>query len=310
MTEPVRPEDCAPRDCAPQDCAIVVPSYGRPAKARACAEALLALDGGPWPVVVVDDGTPEPLAPLLADLAPRVTVVRQDNAGPGTARNAGVRAAEWASRILFTDDDCRPRPDWALRLVAAQGGAPMHLVGGRVENALERDVYASASQSLCTYLYEFYQSRGSDMNFFTTNNMCFRREDFLALGGFDPSFRVASEDRDLSLRWKDAGGTLGYEPSAVIDHMHDLTLTAFWRQHAGYGRGARRLHLAMDARGDARPKVERGGFYAGLLLHPLRRPGRRRLAQSMLMGLSQVAMVSGYAAARREERRPDRTRGA
>lgn len=292
-----------------EDCAIVVPSYGRPAKARACAEALLGLEGGEWPVIVVDDGTPEPLAPLLADLAPRVTVVRQDNAGPGAARNAGVRAAEGATRILFTDDDCRPRPDWALRLTAAQGGVAMRLVGGRVENALTRDVYASASQSLCTYLYEFYQSRGSDMNFFTTNNMCFRREDFLAVGGFDPSFRIASEDRDLSLRWKDAGGTLGYEADAVVDHAHDMTLAAFWRQHSGYGRGARRLHLAMDARGDARPKVERSGFYTGLLAHPLRRPGRRRLAQSFLMGLSQVAMVSGYAAALREERRAARRDG-
>ena len=300
MTDPTRPEACA----------IVVPSYGRPAKARACAEALLALDGGPWPVIVVDDGTPKPLAPLLADLAPRVRVIRQDNAGPGAARNAGVRAAEGAERILFTDDDCRPRPDWALRLTAAQGGVPMRLVGGRVENALTADVYASASQSLCTYLYEFYQSRGSAMDFFTTNNMCFRREDFLAVGGFDPTFRVASEDRDLSLRWKDAGGTLGYEPAAVVDHRHDLTLGAFWRQHAGYGRGARRLHLAMDARGDPRPKVERGGFYAGLLMHPLRRPGRRRLAQSFLMGLSQVAMVSGYWAARREERRAGRAADA
>ena len=296
MPSPIRPEDCA----------IVVPSYARPEKVRACVEALLRLEGGPWPIVVADDGTPEPLEPLLSDLGPGLRVVRQPNGGPGAARNAGVRAAEGAELILFTDDDCRPRPDWARRLVAAQGGEPMRLVGGRIENALHDDVCASASQSLSSYLYEFYQSRSSDMNFFTTNNMCLRREDFLAVGGFDPRFRIASEDRDLSLRWKDAGGTLAFEPGAVVDHSHDMTFAAFLRQHAGYGRGARRLHLAMDERGDPRPKVERSSFYTGLLLHPLGRPGRRRLMQSVLMGLSQVAMVSGYAAAIREERRARR----
>ena len=284
----------------PSGCAIVVPSYGRPAKVRDCVARLRTLDGGPWRIIVVDDGSPEPIAPLLKGSG--AEVICQANGGPGAARNAGVRAAEGARLILFTDDDCHPRPDWALALVRAQGGARMRLVGGRVENALTEDVYASASQSLCTYLYDYYQSRGSAMDFFTTNNMCVRREDFLAVGGFDPTFRIASEDRDLSLRWKSAGGTLTYAPDAVIDHAHDLDLRSFWRQHASYGRGARRLHLAMDERADPRPRIEQVGFYLGLLAHPLRRPGRRRLAQSALMGLSQVAMVSGYAAAMREER--------
>ena len=282
-------------------CAIVVPSYGRPEKIRECVRHLRALEGGPWRIVVVDDGSPEPIAPLLEGEG--AEVIRQSNGGPGTARNAGVRAAEGAELVLFTDDDCRPRPDWAAALVRAQGGVPMRLVGGRVENALEGDVFASASQSLCTYLYDYYQSQGSAMDFFTTNNMCLRRKDFLAVGGFDPSFRIASEDRDLSLRWKNAGGTLAFAQDAVIDHAHDLDLRSFWKQHASYGRGARRLHLAMDAREDPRPKVERAAFYLGLLAHPLRRPGRRRLTQSVLMGLSQVAMVSGYAAALRDERR-------
>ncbi|MDB2408067.1 glycosyltransferase [Jannaschia sp.] len=75
-------------------CAIVVPSYRRPAKARACAESLMRLDGGAWPIIIVDDGSPEPLAPVLADLAPQVRVVRRANGGPGAARNTGAKAAE------------------------------------------------------------------------------------------------------------------------------------------------------------------------------------------------------------------------
>jgi GT2 family glycosyltransferase len=180
----------------------------------------------------------------------------------------------------------------------------MRLVGGRIANALPRNVYSSASQSLSSYLYDYYQATGSEMTFFTTNNMCCRREDFLAVGGFDAGFRFASEDRDLSLRWADAGGALHYAADAVVEHAHDLGPASFWRQHASYGRGAHALHGAMRGRGDPRPKVEPVGFYAGMLLYPLRHRLHGALRQAVLIGLSQVAMVAGYAAARRDARRP------
>ncbi|KAF0675880.1 glycosyltransferase family 2 protein [Profundibacterium mesophilum] len=280
---------------------IVIPSYDRPEQLRLCLDHLSRLDGGPWQVIVVDDGSPEPLAPVCADF-PGVRCVRRENGGPGAARNTGAAAAGEARWLLFTDDDCRPRPDWALRMLQAQGGVPMRLVGGRIENML-CNVFSQASQSLSSYLYAYYQSRGSQMSFFTTNNMCCRTADFAAVGGFDPKFRIASEDRDLSLRWKDAGGALSHVPGAVVDHAHRLTLASYWRQHANYGHGARTLHLALDGRGDDRPKVEPFGFYLGLLLWPLRHSSRLRLVESGLIGLSQVAMVWGYWRAKRAGRR-------
>jgi hypothetical protein len=51
-----------------------------------------------------------------------------------------------------------------------------------------------------------------------------------------------------------------------------------------------------------RPKVEPLAFYLGLVLHPLRRPGRDRLARAPLLALSQLAMLRGYAAESRRER--------
>lgn len=281
---------------------IVIPSYNRPAQLSACLRALSALDGGPYATIVVDDGSTEPLSPICEAVGPWVRCLRQENAGPGMARNAGVLAAR-TPLICFIDDDCFARPDWVTALARAQGGAPGRIVGGRIVNQLDRNVYSSASQSLCGFLYEYYLSHGSDMAFFTTNNMCFRREDFLAVGGFSDAFPVASEDRDLSLRWRAWGGTLTYTEDAVVEHAHDLSMVSFWRQHASYGRGARDLHRAMDQRRDARPKLESARFYCGMLLYPLRRPGHYRLVQSALIGLSQVAMVFGYLRAIWRERR-------
>ncbi|WP_279350394.1 glycosyltransferase family 2 protein [Erythrobacter litoralis] len=282
--------------------AIVVPTYNRPDKLARCLTFLERLDGGPYRTIVVDDGSPQDLAPVCAPYE-WVQLVRQDNAGPGAARNTGAKKAEGADLLVFTDDDCRPRTDWVRNLVTAQNGKPLLLVGGKVENALPDNVFSSASQSLCSFLYEYYHSHGSEMTFFTTNNMICRREDFLALGGFDTDFAIASEDRDFSLRWKSHGGTLAYAEDAVIDHAHDLSLRSFWKQHSNYGRGARKLHTTMDGRADDRPKIENAGFYFGMLTYPLRARLRRPLSQAFLVGLSQVAMVAGYAKAIREEKR-------
>ncbi len=278
------------------EAAIVVPSFDRPAELDLCLAHLARLEGGPWRIIVVDDGSPVPLAPAAVTGGEAVTVIRRENGGPGAARNTGVAAAEGARWILFTDDDCRPRPDWALRLVAAQGGVAGRLVGGRVENALTGNRYAAASQALANYLTEHHARRGGDMAFFTTNNMCCLREDFSRVGGFDPAFRQASEDRDLSLRWRDDGGTLVHAAGAVVDHAHAMDLPGFWRLHAGYGRGARRLHRRMDGTRDRRAKLEALPFYARLV-------ARRNPVEAALMGLSQVATAAGYAQACLAERR-------
>lgn len=292
------------------EAAVVIPSYNRPDRLRSCLEALTRLDGPAPEIIVVDDGSETPLAPVCAEFGERVTCIRQCNAGPAAARNAGARAAE-APFVAFTDDDCRARPGWLTALRAAQNGDPKALVGGHVENALAGNVYAAASQSLCDYLYGYFDAAGGASPFFTSNNIGCDRKAFLDLGGFDDTFPLAAaEDRDFGLRWRAAGGALTFAPDAVIDHAHPLTLRRFLRQHANYGRGAHHLHAVMDARGDERPKREALGFYLGLLAHPLRAREAAWPAQTALMGLSQAAMIWGYAAeGRAAGSGPERARG-
>lgn len=281
---------------------IVIPSYNRPGPLAKCLEAISRLDDGPWPVVVIDDGSAEPLAPICAAAGPEVRCIRQENAGPGVARNAGVAAAE-TDLILFTDDDCHPRPDWATRLVAAQGGMPMRLVGGFVSNALPRNLFAATSQTILTYAYEAFDGFEGPFAFFTTNNICCRRTDFLAVGGFDTAFRFASEDRDLSRRWQDADGTLVHVPKAIVDHHHHLGARDFWRQHWSYGRGARQFHAKLAEQGGPEVSLNSRGFYAGLLFHPFRRPGPRALMLTTLIGAAHAIQLGGYLTQKRTERR-------
>jgi GT2 family glycosyltransferase len=108
------------------DISVVVPTYRRAAALRRTLAALGRQRGAPpFEVVVCDDGSPEGEAAAIADAveaartsAPghgaAVRLVRQENAGPAAARNAGARAAV-APLLLFLDDDCAPAADLLAR---------------------------------------------------------------------------------------------------------------------------------------------------------------------------------------------------
>lgn len=92
---------------------VVIPYFQRkPGLLGACVRSVLAQqDVPPCRVVVVDDGSPLPahqeLAPFLAE-HPNLTIVRQQNAGPGAARNRGIESVDPATELVaFLDsDDC------------------------------------------------------------------------------------------------------------------------------------------------------------------------------------------------------------
>src|SRR5690348_10852795 len=78
------------------------------------AFAKLDINGIPFELIVVDsstDNTPA-IVEAFAKRAPfSVSYIFEPKSGLSYARNRGIRAAT-GSVILFTDDDCYPRPNW------------------------------------------------------------------------------------------------------------------------------------------------------------------------------------------------------
>lgn len=278
---------------------VIVPTYRRPASLRRCLEALAAQDypAGRFDILVVDDGGG--LDPALGDGLGEVTVqlLAQPNRGPATARNLGARLST-ADLLAFTDDDCRPRPDWLRRTVEGLAIHSTALLGGTVVNALPGNPYAQASQDLVSFLMECFPRARALAPFFTSNNMACGRDRLLALGGFDESFPTsAAEDRDLSERWAEHGGALHFEPTAVVEHFHDLNGWRFLRQHYRYGRGAAILGRRRRARGMATPMPEPLPFYWEMVGFPVRTHGAvRGLLLAALIATAQVAGLSGMLA--------------
>jgi hypothetical protein len=79
-------------------------------------------------------------------------------------------------------------------------------------------------------------------------NMAFRRDKLLAVGGFDAQFRQAGDDVDICWRFLDEGMSIGYAPSALVWHHRRNTVSAYFKQQAGYGRSEAMLRLKHPQR--------------------------------------------------------------
>lgn len=87
---------------------VVVPAYNAAWCVKRAIDSVLAQRWSDYELVVVDDGSTDETADVLAAYGAQIRVVRQANAGLSAARNAGIKAAagEW---VAFLDAD-----DWWL----------------------------------------------------------------------------------------------------------------------------------------------------------------------------------------------------
>lgn len=281
------------------DFSIIVPTYNRPGQLAHCLEVLASLDypKQQFEIIVVDDGSDVSLDAAISSCSDeiQVTCVRQQNGGPGVARNTGAQSAR-GTFIAFTDDDCEPAPDWLARLHRSLAENPGAMVGGRTVNALEENPYAATSQAIVDIVYDYYNTDPYDAGFFATNNLALPADGFRELGGFDARFRT-SEDRDLCDRWAGSGRRLVYDADAVVRHAHRLTFTSFVRQHFNYGRGARKFYLAHKDRSPGESTLK-GSFYRELIRRiPQTLKGKRNIPYLSFMLLAwQIANTAGFLA--------------
>jgi len=192
---------------------VIVPTRDRPADLRRCLEALACQTGAPpFEVIVVDDGSLVPVAPLVEELGPRFRTLRRDGDGPARARNAG--AADAAAVLLFTDDDTEPAACWVAAACA-------HLEQHPDDLGVEGPVFTPAWDPLTSYSVH---SHGPGA--YLTCNVAYRRDAFLTAAGFYPGFPSASgEDHDLAFRLL-RQGRIGYAPGMEVVH-HPRALS-FW----------------------------------------------------------------------------------
>jgi glycosyltransferase involved in cell wall biosynthesis len=281
---------------APALFSVVIPTFARPEQLRTCLAAVSALHspGGPFEVIVVDDGSPGGIDRVIDEFTHRLNIrlLVQPQAGPGAARNAGAALA--GGRFLaFLDDDCAPARDWLQAIAAQLERNDRSLVGGSTRNAATGNLYAEASELIAQFVYD--RTNRVREPFFRTNNIAMAAVHFRALGGFTTAIPSATaEDKEFCDRWLKHGLLLTPLPAAVVHHSPDLTLRGFVRQHYNYGRGILAFRLLRRQRTAGPIVPEPWSFYVDLMLSGLRaRSARRRWRLTTLLALAQLATLTG-----------------
>jgi len=94
---------------------VIIPTYNRAWILKEAVDSVLTQEFGNFELIVVDDGSTDATAELLAAYGDRVRVLRQTNRGVSAARNAGLAAAR-GKLIAFLDSD----DIWLPRKLPAQ----------------------------------------------------------------------------------------------------------------------------------------------------------------------------------------------
>lgn len=189
---------------------VVIPTYNR---AHFIGEAIASVRAQTYPcseIIVVDDGSTDHTATVVAALGPGIRYLQQPNAGPAAARNHGIANA-CGDLIAFLDTDDRWRPQKLERQVALLERWPdVALVAADMAISDGAGRVEVESNFAHRGLLEFFQDldgrpvpeaprRLLNLNFINTSTVVLRREVLQALGGFDTRLRYG-EDLELWLR--------------------------------------------------------------------------------------------------------------
>jgi O-antigen biosynthesis protein len=255
---------------------VIVCSYNG---SRTIGETLAALESLDYPdyeVIVIDDGSIDQTNIIASSYD--VRLIRTENNGLSVARNIGMNAAT-GEIVAYIDDDAYPDPHWLTYLASAFMRTEHVGIGGPniappgdgiiadcVANAPGGPVHVLLSDDVAEHI--------------PGCNMAYRRERLMAIGGFDPRFRVAGDDVDVCWRLQERGWTLGFAPAAVVWHHRRTSIIAYFKQQRGYAKAEGLLakkwpgkyncagHLAWQGRLYGRGVVElffqRSRIYHGL----------------------------------------------
>jgi GT2 family glycosyltransferase len=245
---------------------VVICSFNGSRTIRDTLEGLNRLEYPCFEVIVVDDGSTDNTAQIASGLGARVISV--PNGGLSRARNIGLEAAR-GEIIAYIDDDAYPDPHWLQYLAAAFMDTEHVGIGGPnippegdgpiaecVANAPGGPVHVLVTDQEAEHI--------------PGCNMAFRKEALLAIGGFDPRFRIAGDDVDVCWRLQDRGWSIGYCPGAVVWHHRRNSLRAYWRQQKNYGRAEALLEKKWPNRYNPLGHLSwRGKLYGTGLLRPV-----------------------------------------
>lgn len=176
---------------------VIIPTHNRAAFLKKAIDSVLGQSCRDYELVVVDDGSSDGTAELLASYGDRIISVRQENRGPSAARNLGIARAR-GEFIAFLDSDDWWHPDKLALQLCAMEEEPGFLISHTQEVWYTTGRLLPQKKKHRKYHGDIFD-RCLPICSVSLSTVMARRELFERVGLFDESLPCC-EDYDLWLR--------------------------------------------------------------------------------------------------------------
>ncbi len=218
--------------------AVVIVNANTGAHIERALESLAAQTLEPSRVIVVDNGSTDGSPAAIAKRFPAVQVIPLGrNAGFAAANNIGVRAAGDCDWVALLNPDAYPLADWLEALARATTRHPEYaFFGSRLVSAEAPSVLDGTGDVYHVSGLAWRRDHGRPATVAPPAGEIFspcaaaalyRRDAFLAVGGFDENYFCYFEDSDLAFRLRLAGHRCLYVPDAVVHHVGSIATGRF-----------------------------------------------------------------------------------
>ena len=180
----------------------VIPAFNAASTLAAALQSIIGEPLKPYDVIVVDDGSEDGTADLANSFG--VRCIRQENAGPGVARNVGIEAAS-TPLIAFLDADDTVAAGGILRRVTVLGSSDLLITGADT-------IFGEGGHRL-----SFAEIANAPALIKSPSGWLARREALASVGGFSSELRCL-EDVELAMRMAAAGCDVRISSAATFEY--------------------------------------------------------------------------------------------
>jgi glycosyltransferase involved in cell wall biosynthesis len=215
-----------------QDITVYVPYYCASSTIEACINSLKSQSVKFAQLIVIDDGSPEPLPSSIA-----VEVIKHNvNKGLAAGRNTALSLCS-TPLLAAIDADVVVEEDWLENLLKSLNKHDAAGVGGQMVEHNQNNI---GDRWRAVHMAQHWGGQSLvNPRFLFGANTLFKVSALRSVGGFDESCRTNNEDRTVSEALYKADFQLVYEPAAQCRHLRQdeahTTLRAYWGWHHAKG---------------------------------------------------------------------------
>lgn len=194
---------------------IVIPVYNQLRMTINCLNDVLKTCGVETEIIVVDDGSKEPITKAITKLFPQVKVLTNDtNLGFAKTVNKGIRAASNDMILLLNNDIYLPNPQWLRHMVDTLKADDLDMTapaGGRMDGQWN-------------YIPGEAKRRGEKFSYLVGWCLLVKRKVFDKVGLIPEDFgKGFFEDVLFGYRAKRAGFKMNIVEDTGVEHLYHTT---------------------------------------------------------------------------------------